>query len=132
MKPISHSLRDVLVRQGIANAKTVGAGKVRGNKSPALSTMASSGGVAADAREGGQERPPIGHRHGGETGPMGMRKSPGTAGAGSVYGGLSKKPEEPTPAVWRVLKLVVDNSRCMPLRPTRSAQRGSGIHLVLV
>jgi hypothetical protein len=76
MKPISHSLRDVLVRQGIANAKPVGAGKVRGMKGPGAASDGALGGVAADAREGGQERPPIG-RLGGARQPMGMEPGKG-------------------------------------------------------
>lgn len=69
MKPISHSLRDVLVRQGIANAKPVGAGKVRGMKGPGAASDGARGGVAADALQGGTEHPPIG-RPGGARQPM--------------------------------------------------------------
>jgi hypothetical protein len=117
MRHINEGVYGLLMGTGIANAKPVGAGKVRANKGPALSAMASSGGGAADAREGGQEHPPIG-RLGGARQPI------GNSGKGRQVNAAAK---------FTGLHVVVDNSRCMPLRdPTRSAQRGSGIHLVLV
>jgi hypothetical protein len=78
MTPVSDALRGLLSRHGMHD-RTVGAGLVVLNKGPALSTMASSGGVAADAREGGQERPPIG-RLGGARQPMGMEPGKGRGG----------------------------------------------------
>lgn len=62
--------------------------------------------------------PAIGRRREGQAGPMGIS---------------GKEPRVNAPAKFTGLHVVVDNSRCMPLRnPTRSAQCGSGIHLVLV
>lgn len=48
MEPISYSLRDVLVRQGIANGKPVGAGKVRGRKGAGVSYGSDDPQVSAD------------------------------------------------------------------------------------
>jgi len=116
MKPVSEGIYGLLMRQGLR------AGSLAGDDAHGI-------GDGANAGKSAQHHQPA--REEGATRPMGMRKSPGNAGAGSVYNGLGEKPREPTPANRRVLKLVVDNSRCMPLRdPTRSAQRGSGIHLV--
>lgn len=62
MSHISESIRDLLVRQGIANAKPVGAGKVRG--------------IGAGLREGA-DRPATARPEGGRREPMGMGKKAG-------------------------------------------------------
>ena len=82
MSHISESIRDLLVRQGIANG--LGAtGVVRERKVPALSTMASSGGVKADAA-GGMHRPIGPHTGGGKRDQSGMGEKAGATKAPAV------------------------------------------------
>jgi hypothetical protein len=76
MRHITEGVYGLVMSRGIANAKSVGAGKVRGMKGPGAASDGALGGVAADAREGGQERPPIG-RLGGARQPMGMEPGKG-------------------------------------------------------
>lgn len=85
MKPISHSLRDVLVRQGIANAKPVGAGKVRGKV--ARTVGAGAAGIGADDQGEEPGRPLAGMRKGGERTPMGMGKTGAAKAPASFTGG---------------------------------------------
>ena len=116
MEPISETLRELLVRQGIAN----GRGETqlgRMNKGPALSTMASSGEVVADGAGGAPHRP-TGLREGGERNPMGIsRKGRGAVKAPPVdqeVGSVSTR--KPSPANGRpVPHIVVDNSRCLTM-----------------
>ena len=130
MRHISEGAYELVMSRGIANGRA-GTRDGRGMKERGAASDGAHSRVETTDREGGQSQSPIGRQGG--TQPMGMRKSPGDAGAGSDFNGLGEKPKEPTPFDRRVPLLVVDNSRCMPLRdPTRSAQRGSGIHLVLV
>lgn len=76
MRHIKKGAYELVMSRGIANAEPVGAGKVRGMKGPGAASDGALGGVAADAREGGQERPPIG-RLGGARQPMGMEPGKG-------------------------------------------------------
>ena len=71
MRQISEGIYGLLVSQGLANAKPVGAGKVRGIKGPGAASDGARGGVEADALQGGTEHPPIG-RPGGARQPMGI------------------------------------------------------------
>ena len=94
MKPISGDLYGLLVRQGL-RAMTVGAVEARENKGPALSTMASSGGVKADAGE--EPHRPIGpHTGGGKRDQWGMEKAGAEAPAvnrgGHARFGRSRSP----------------------------------------
>lgn len=101
--------------QGGLRVRTVGAVETHGNKGPALSTVASSGGVMAGT-EGGQYRP-IGHREEGQTGPI--RNS-------------GKGPGVSSPAKFTGLRLVVDNSRSGRTRLQRVSPLGVRPFLVLV
>ena len=87
------------------------------NKGPASSTDALSGEVKADAREGFEHRP---------TAVMG-----GVARSRSAKG---KDRGSVTPAKSTVLRLVVDNSRCLTMaNPKRDCPRAAMVkHLVLV
>lgn len=77
MEPISYSLRDVLVRQGIANG--LGAtGDVRGMKGRGAASDGARSQVKADAAGGVQPHRPIGpHAGGGKRDQSGMGKSAG-------------------------------------------------------
>jgi len=115
MERISYSLREMLVRQGIEAGRAANTGrhgmKGRGAASDGAHSQLETGNL-----EGGHGYPPIGRQGGAQ--PM------GNSGKGRAVN---------APAQFTGLHVIVDNSRCMPLRdPTRSAQRGSGIHLVLI
>jgi hypothetical protein len=100
MKSVTTVLEDWLVAQGMHD-RTVGAGKVVVN---------GDGGVA------GKSAP---------------RHQPAKREGGPLpIGNSGKGPRVNASAKFTGLRVIVDNSRCMPLRPTRSAERGSGIHLV--
>ena len=119
---VSDSLREVLAGCGMHD-RTAGTGLVVLNKGPALSTMASSGGVAADAREGGQERPPIG-RLGGARQPMGMEpgKGRGPKPAPVQQGrSVSIKQARRHP----FLVVIADNVDVVPTRQGRISKRPS-------
>lgn len=123
MEPISYSLRDVLVRQGIANAKPVGAGKVRG--------------IGAGLREGA-DRPATVQPEGGYREPMGIKA--GERGAlhpelrqGEETADLNsgKDRGNVTPAKFTGLRLV--SSRCLDTAsPTREPRAAVSKHLMLV
>ena len=111
MSHISESIRDLLVRQGIANG--LGAtGDVRERKVPALSTMASSGGVKADAAGGEPHWP--------------------TTREGRVDLNSGKGRAVNAPAKFTGLRIVVDNSRNWRTQPQRVAPLGVRQFLVLV
>ena len=104
MQRTSDVLRELLVRQGMTRG--LAGTRSRGNK------VASAPLIGEE--DDGPERSP-------------------TAGGSSADLNLRKGRQVNAAAKFTGLHVVVDNSRCMPLRdPTRSAQRGSGIHLVLV
>ena len=117
MKPISHSLRDVLVRQGIANAKPVGAGKVRGMDAGLPKGERTDPLTDAAHREGPRIR-------------SGMGKTGAAKAPASV---LERQEREPTPQVRRVLLTVVASNKCLPREtPMRGPRNSLGRHLSLV
>src|SRR5690606_29118928 len=132
MTPISETLHELLVRQGLANGRSA-IRPVHANKGPALSTMASSGEVVADGAGETPHRPTAGG--GGQ--PMRIPgKGRGTVKAPPVdqeVGSVST--HKPSPANGRpVPRIVVDNSRCLTMaKPHHGAPREVMVkHLRLV
>ena len=101
MIPVSDALVELLGRQGMTAGR-------------AATRVADGIGDGERSRESALSHQPAGK--GGASQPMGISGKGRQVNAAAKFTGLH---------------VVVDNSRCMPLRdPTRSAQRGSGIHLV--
>jgi hypothetical protein len=113
---MGETVKDMLVRQGLANAKPVGAGRVRGMKGPGAASDGAHGGVAADDPEGGRSHPPIGR-------PGGARQPMGNSGKG---------PRVNASAKFTGLRIVIDNSRNWRIQAPRVAPLGVRQFLVLV
>jgi hypothetical protein len=132
MKPISYSLKDVLVRQGIANAQPVGAGRVRGMKGPGAASDGARGGVVADAAGGvGPHRPTAG----GGNQPMGISREKDGAAKPRQFNREVGKHVSQEPSMARshpVPRIVVDNSRNWRTQAPRVAPLGVRQFLVLV
>ena len=127
MRQISEGIYGLLVSQGIEAGR---AGNTGRHGKIARTVGAGAAGIGADDQGEEPGRPLTGLREGGDRNPMGMGKTRATKARASFTGGGHHREGETT---LQTLHVVIDNSRCMPLRdPTRSAQRGSGIHLVLV
>lgn len=94
MRTISDSVYELLMAQGLARGTGATVGPCE-NKGPALSTMASSGGVKADAA-GGMHRPIGPHTGGGKRDQLGMEKAGAEAPAvnrgGHARFGRSRSP----------------------------------------
>lgn len=115
MGPNSESLHSMLVRQGIE----AGRGETRkaSERAKRAGTREAANGVASTTNELREGKPPAALAYGWEGQPMGT-------GKGRAVN---------APAKVQALRVVVDNSRCKPMRdPTRVAPRGIGFHLVLV
>lgn len=111
MRRITEVLEGLLVRDGLSAGSLAGDDAL-GMKGRGAASDGARSQVMADAAGGDKLHRP-------------------TAGEGDQPMGNSGKGRAVNaPAKFTGLHIVVDNSRCMPLRPTRSAQRGSGIHLV--
>ena len=119
MQPISEGIYELLMSRGI-EAGRVGARTGSGERAGV--SYSSDGPQLPSAREDWRTSWDIG-----------MRKSPGTAGAGSEFIGLGEKPKEPTPIERRVLLKVVADNKCLPREtPMRGPRSSLGRHLVLV
>lgn len=130
MRHITEGVYGLVMSRGIANGRA--GTRANGGK---IARTAGTGAAGIGADDQGEEpgRPLTGLREGGRN-PMGMGKTRATKARASFQGGREDISQEPSMARSHpVPRIVVDNSRCMPLRdPTRSAQRGSGIHLTLI
>ncbi len=120
MTPISETLHELLVRQGIAQERTA---------------IRQAQGMDAGAPEG--KAHPLAARPGEDREPMGMGKTRATKARASfqeVGEIVSQEPSSNRDCMVRpVLHVIVDNSRCKPIHtPTRVAPRGIGFHLVLI
>jgi hypothetical protein len=116
MKPFSTIVYETLMTAGIERGRTA-IREALVNKGPALSTMASSGGVVADTpeQEGDLMCPPIGRQGGWQ--PMGIS---------------GKGPRVNASAKFIGLRVVVDNSRNWRTQAPRVAPLGVRQFLVLV
>lgn len=124
MRHVSDGIYSLLMSQGLARGTGATVGP-RENKGPALSTMASSGGVKADA---GEEKPhrPIGpHTGGGRRDQSGMGEKAGATKAPAVNREVGNRQHRTGNEIVGdpFLRLVANNVDVVPTRQRRGQVR---------